>query len=133
MELKTKFGIGNKVVGISHYSKEVFIPCSTCDATGEIKVKDKKFECPDCYGKGGRTEYKTKEWNVVNNEEILGCDNVIRIDIDVTREEVKIRYILGRKYSKSYSGTLWDENDLFKTVEEAEVECKRRNEDLDKM
>jgi len=28
MELKTKFNLGDKVTGISHYSKEVFIPCS---------------------------------------------------------------------------------------------------------
>ena len=99
-----------------------------------IIIKDKKFECPDCYGKGGRTEYKTKAWNIVNDEGILsGYDNVIKIDIDITKEKTEIRYLLGRKYSKSYSGTLWDENDLFKTIEEAEIECKKRNEELEKL
>jgi len=132
MEIKTKFNLGEKVVGISHYSKEVFIPCLTCDGIGEITIKDKKFECPDCYGQCGNTEYKTKEWNIANDEEVMsGYNNVTKIDIDITKEETKIRYLLGRKYSKSYSGSLWDENDLFKTVEEAEAECSKRNKELE--
>ena len=94
-------------------------------------MKDKKFKCPDCYGKGGNTEYKTKEWNTANEEGVMsGYNNVLKIDIDITKEEVKIRYLLGRKYSKSYSGTLWEENDLFKTVKEAELECTKRNKEL---
>ena len=134
MELKTKINIGDKVIGISHYSKEVFIPCSTCDGIGVIIVKDKKFECPYCYGKGGRTEYKTKEWNTANEEGIVsGYNNIVKIDIDVTREKTEIRYLLGRKYSKSYSGTLWNEDDLFKTTEEAELEYKRRNKELENL
>ena len=135
MELKTKFNLSEKVVGISHYMKEIFIRCSTCDGIGRIIIKDKNFKCSDCYGEGVQKEYKTKEWNIANdNEEILsGYDNIIKIDIDITREETKIRYILGRKYSKSYSGTLWDENDLSKTTEEAEAECERRNEELEKL
>ena len=132
MELKTKFNIGDKVTGISHYRKEVFIPCLTCDGIGEITIKDKNFKCPDCYGEGGNTEYKTKEWNTANEEGVMsGYNNVIKIDIDITKEETRIRYLLGRKYSKSYSGTLWDENDLFKNVEEAELECTKRNKELE--
>jgi len=133
MEIKTKFNLGNKVVGILHCTKEIIIPCLTCDATGEIMIKDKKFECPDCYGEGGQKEYKTKEWNIATNDEgiLFGYDNVIKIDIDITREKTEIRYLLGREYSKSYSGTLWNENDLFKTTEEAEVECERRNKELE--
>ena len=134
MEIKTKFNLGDKVVGILHYMKEIFIPCSTCDGIRMIIIKDKKFECPDCYGEGGRTEYKTKAWNIANDEGILsGYDNVVKIDIDVTREKTEIRYLLGRKYSKSYSGTLWDEDDLFKTTEEAEAECERRNKKFEKL
>jgi len=132
MEIKTKFNLGDKVTGISHCTKEILIPCLTCDRTGRIIIKDKNFECPDCHGKGGYNEYKPKAWYVVTDEGILsGYDNVVKIDIDVTREEIKIRYLLGRKYSNSYSGTLWPENDLFRTIEEAELECKKRNEELD--
>ena len=131
MELKTKFNLGDKVLGISHYSKEVFIPCSTCDGIGEITIKDKNFKCTDCYGEGGNTEYKTKEWNTANDEEgMSGYNNVIKIDIDITKEETRIRYLLGRKYSKSYCGTLWDENDLFENAEDAELECTKRNKEL---
>jgi len=134
MEIKTKFNLGDKVVGILHYMKKIFIPCSTCDGTGVIIVKDKNFKCPDCYGEYGHDEYKTKAWHIANDEGVLsGYDNVVKIDIDVTREKTEIRYLLGRKYSKSYSGTLWDENDLFKTVEEAKEECERRNEELEKL
>jgi len=134
MEIKTKFNLGDKIVRISHCTKEILIPCLTCDATGEIMIKDKKFECPDCYGEGEYTEYKPEAWYIVTDEGILsGYDNIVKIDVDITREETKIRYILGRKYSKSYSGTLWDENDLFKTTEEAEVECERRNKELEKL
>jgi len=132
MELKTKFNIGDNVIGISLYSKEVFVSCPTCDGMGEITIKDKKFECPDCYGQCGNTEYKQKEWNTADEEGIMsGYNNVIKIDIDITKEETRIRYLLGRKYSKSYCGTLWDENDLFENVEDAELECSRRNEELE--
>jgi len=131
MEIKTKFELGDKVVGISHYTKEVLIPCLTCDRTGRIIIKDKNFECPDCYGKGVHNEYKPEAWYIVtNNEGILFIyDNVVKIDIDIIRKETKIRYLLGRKYTNSYSGTLWNENDLFRIIEE-EVECKKRNEEL---
>jgi len=134
MEIKTKFNLGDKVLGISHCTKEIIIPCSTCDSTGEITIKDKKFECPDCYGEGGHNEYQPEAWYIVT-EGLFSCYdnnvNVVKIDIDITKEETKIRYLLGRKYSKSYSGTLWDENDLFKTVGEAEAECERRNKELE--
>ena len=39
--------------------------------------------------------------------------------------------MLGQRYSGSYSGTLWHEDDLFRTKDEAELECKRRNKELE--
>jgi len=91
MEIKTKINLGDKVVGISHCTKEILIPCLTCDGTGGIIIKDKRFGCPDCYGKGGHSEYQPEAWYIITDEGILsGYDNVVKIDIDVTREKQKL-------------------------------------------
>ena len=133
MDLHTRFNIGDKVVGISYCTKEYIQTCSICEGVGKIKVKDKEFTCPDCYGEGGRKEYKPQQWYIITDEGILShYDKIIKIDVEITKKETKTQYMLGARYSGSYGGTLWDENDLFKTIEEAELECKKRNEELEK-
>jgi RecJ-like exonuclease len=132
MDIKTKLNIGDKVVGISHCQKETFKTCSTCEGLGKIEIKGKEFNCPDCYGEGGNKEYQVKKWYIVTDEGILSSyDKIVKIDIDVTKKEIEIRYMLGQRYSGSYSGTLWHEDDLFRTKDEAELECKRRNKELE--
>jgi len=131
MELKTKFNIGDKVATIQNFSEEVFKTCLTCEGSGKIQVKDKEFNCPDCYGNGGKEEWETKKWNISNDKGILtGYDKVIKIDIDISKNEIKIRYILGYRYSESYCGTLWSEDEVFGSIEEAQLECDRRNKEL---
>ena len=91
------------------------------DLPSELVIAENKEEAI-IKAKQKRIRYN-KGWDIFANE--------VKIDIDVTREKTEIRYLLGRKYSKSYSGTLWDEDCLFKTVEEAEVECEKRNKELE--
>ena len=137
MNLQTKFNIGDKVATIQNFSEEIFKTCSTCEGSGKIQIKDKEFDCPDCYGKGGTEEWETKKWNVANNKGILsGYDKVIKVDIDVFRNKgdikstIIIRYILGYRYSDSSCGTLWPEEDVFGSIEEAQLECNKRNKEL---
>ena len=58
-------------------------------------------------------------------------DKIVRINTEVTKKETVVQYMLGARYSRSYSGTLWSEDCLFKSIEEAELECKIRNKKLE--
>ena len=37
--------------------------CRICDGTGNVKIKDKGFVCPDCNGSGGKMRY-FPDWEV---------------------------------------------------------------------
>lgn len=128
MEIKTKFNIGDTVAVIECCSEQIFVKCVTCDGTSKVNLKDKNFDCPDCYGHGGDTKWQDIEWRVITDSKILsGYDKVIRIDIQQTKKETEIKYRLGHRYDKSSSGNLWDEKNVFATSAEARVECEHRN------
>jgi len=80
---------------------------------------------------------KQKKWNIANDKGILsGYDKVIKVDIDIFRNKgdvkstINIRYILGYRYSDSSCGTLWPEDCVFGSIEEAQLECNKRNKEL---
>lgn len=133
MDIKTKFNIGDKVVIIECCSKEVFENCTTCNGTKEIIVKDKIFDCPDCHGYGGETKWLPVEWRIINDDGILsGYDKIIKIEVEVTKKETNIKYMLGHRYSQSSLGNYWFEDCVFSTIEEAQAECIKRNKEIEK-
>ena len=123
MNIKTKYNIGDIVVPISRGGYNKFIPCKTCSGIGIITVKEtnKKITCPECYGRKGESKFSHTEYFV--RKEYLGQIGNIRTDN--YPNDIKIQYMLDS--SGIGSGILWNENDLFKTVNEAENECKKRN------
>lgn len=72
--LNTKHGIGDFV---KIKEKRSFAEtCEICDGKKKITVKDKTFECPNCYGQGSLIKYKIVEEEVkIHKMEIELCED----------------------------------------------------------
>lgn len=124
--LVPKFELGQKVYAVSSVSdtRRVHTECDVCNSTGLVKVvgRDEEFMCPACEGKY-KTEhygfkyvisYRGAEIGKVQTEEYLAryrsCDS-------------RITYML--KETGVGSGTIWSEEKLFATEEEANEFCEK--------
>lgn len=123
MQINTKFNLNDYVYPIVCGGEEIWIPCTTCDGSGIVKIKnsDREFQCPDCYGNKGRNEWTTNGWHLSNYKSQVG---LIRTETD--KNKSKTNYML--KATGIGSGTIWKEDDLFSSKEEAQKECDLRNE-----
>lgn len=115
MEIRTKFNVKDKlyVIGINKQEEE----CKICNGIGRVLIKHKSFSCPDCNGKG--RQYTGKHWEIYMSETY---PRKIYIEIE-EGEKPKISYVFRWSDIPSYI----DEKDCFKTKEEAQKECDRRN------
>ena len=108
MEIRTKFNVGDKVWTIRQ--SEVAEKCPICNGKEKIKIKNKKYRCPECDGDGYiRKLYP--EWVVFDRKR-----EIKEIIIDIDRELI---------YSVEYNK--YDAKDCFATKEQAQKECDRRN------
>ena len=125
MEVKTKFNLKDEVYPITHGMKEVITECSICHGKGEIEVGGNTYRCPECYGTGEHRECKDAEWYVATN--LIGKIGKVDIELYSNKKygESKTSYMLSS--TGIGSGTLWNENDLFLTFDEAQQECDKRN------
>lgn len=136
MRINTKFNFKDKVFKIWFSNIKEWVPCGFCGGLGIIYGKDNvKKSCPECYDRKGSYTIKGKEWSV-------DCT----LTIGEVRVEKRCKY--ADKYSdfsnygsqdKSYkeqymcyetgigSGTMWPVDVLFKTSDEAQAECDKRN------
>ena len=122
MHIKTKFNIFDTLVTVdkSPVEKE----CDTCSGTGEVKLKGKKFDCPDCNGRGASWDYKNYRCSV---GEALRVDRIeVWVNQDGTTEE----------FYKNDTGNPDRDWKLitspnFKTFTEAEDYCKKQNVKLE--
>ena len=128
MEITTKFNLGQKVYPIRSFRKELITTCPICDGIGEVTISGKEYTCPECCGSGTRTLVEPQKWQVV--DEYISKIGKIAVELYAERyqkrNEGHTRYMLGA--TGVGSGTLWNEDDLFATIEEAQAECERRNE-----
>lgn len=127
MEIKTKFNLNEKIYTIQLFGQRVFTPCKICNGSGVVKVEEikEKIECPRCYGNGGSSEWTPEKWNIAENSKIGKID--IEIYHGIHKKENKDRFAYMIESTGIGSGTIWYESDCFKTKEEAELECKKRN------
>jgi len=129
MIIEPKFELEQEVYPISQSSTYDWIECPTCQGKGNVIIQGSNEEmyCPKCYGKKGHSEYRAKEW-VVNYD---FASKIGKIDFEIYApryekdHETQRRYML--RASGVGSGTLWDEDNLFASAEEAKEECNKRN------
>lgn len=126
--LTPKFNVGDRVCTVTtKYNKEyVNVKCDICKSTGEVKIRNKLYRCPECNGR--------KELYAENVEYVV---KYVNAEIGkVTIEEYSLGYVDAYHKNRIYymlgptgvgSGQVYDECDgmLFKTLEEAEDFCKK--------
>lgn len=114
MNIETKYPINQELVHIGTVSD--YKDCKYCNGTGVVKIKGKKFDCPNCDGKG-KTETAVK-W-IVGDAQYPD-----RISIEVEEgEKPRISYVFKCGDFPRY----YDESDCFPSRAKAQAECNRRN------
>ncbi len=128
MNFKTKFSIDDFVYPISQGRFGKFVTCKICDGKKRITINNiekTSMLCPGCYGEGGENKWFPDDWRV----EIESASKVGRINIEQHKQrEQKTTYMI--EETGIGSGTIWHEDRLFLSKEEAETECKKRNKKL---
>lgn len=72
--LNTKHSIGD-IIKIKE-KRSFSETCEICDGKKKVAIKDKTFECPNCYGQGSLIKYKTIEEEVkIHKMEIEFCQD----------------------------------------------------------
>jgi len=125
MKITTKFDLDEIVYVIQKGGYSEFINCPTCEGVGRITVEatGEELTCPKCYGRGGHAEWIPHLWGVKHEY----TSSVGRIDtVRYSAGENKNTYML--EATGIGSGTLWPEDSLFHTLDEAKQECSVRNE-----
>ena len=125
--LKPKFKIGQKVYAVISKSdtRQKHIECEVCNSTGYVKVegREENFICPVCHGRT-ETEHYGYKYIITLNKATIG-----KIDIQEyapkyeNRHKSEIRYML--EETGVGSGTVWNEERLFATEEEANEFCEK--------
>lgn len=115
--IKIKFDVGDNVYPIDIDEKFDKDKCPACNGMGNIIRCDKTVQpCTHCKGTGEVRTNKRIFWRVGSMQKI---DSILVEMISTSNRTVS--YIFGRK-SRA------DEGECFGTREEAEAECKKRNE-----
>jgi Zn finger protein HypA/HybF involved in hydrogenase expression len=128
MEVKTKYNYGDLLYPITTRREQVkiFHNCPLCNDKGKVTLGDKEYTCPECSGYtyhsvDGEIEYCVFYKNgKVGSIQFEGYDKKY-----VDRDRLKISYMLDS--TGVGSGTVWEEDRLFPTLEEAQAECDKCN------
>lgn len=113
MKVRTKFNVGDKIVGISKVW--VIDVCPDCKGVGEIKFNNCSYVCKSCSGSGKRESYTKRSWEV-GEYQTISCVVASEKEkgIEIYYNDVNDRFIAR-------------EQDCFLTKEEAQKECDKRN------
>ena len=133
MKIKTRFNFGQIVQAIVQGQEQYHEKCPLCDGVGKLKIKSTLIDCVEsgCYGKGFKVKYKQNLWYIPKDEDSLGWSNFVinRISCELYNPNNKRFSDIRSRiyYMADSSGTMWDENNIFASLEEAQIECDKRN------
>lgn len=140
MKFESKFNIGDKVYLIRNKAERRFVECKACAGSGKLDGKDGiKYDCSLCHGRCGNYEYGNIKWVVEIHNLTIG-----KIDISFTCSTgiegmIGNNYKSQKEYKERYmceetgigNGAVYDFEYLFKSEEDAQEECDRRNEAIE--
>jgi len=137
---KEKFKMNDEVWFIySTVNLRSNICCPCCDGRGTVRsgITKCRTMCPVCSGKANVTSYE-KKWQVADSHRTAKISSISKkIFEDETGEEMSILY--DTSYFETYRYGFSDESDwvgigkglkedeIFRTLEEAQLECNKRN------
>ena len=123
--LEAKFKINQKVYAVSSksVSRREHVKCAVCNSTGKIKIvgKDNDYNCPVCRGEM-KTVYDGFEYVISYPKASIGK---VQIEEYAARYDEKSRVTYMLKETGVGSGTIWREERLFATEEEAKEFCEK--------
>jgi ribosomal protein L37AE/L43A len=142
MKIETKFGMGQRVFKI-HKSKQPYrAVCDECGGKDIITATGKVVKCPKCgyatfhgYPKGTVQKYKESAWHI-DRTLTIGKITAERYATEGgDPDSMFVNKKAGQQDKTSYmawesgvgSGSVYYEQYLFATEEEAQAECDRRN------
>ena len=125
MKIETKYDFGKRLYPIMRGTEQYNEKCEFCEGVGYIIHKGKEIGCQECYGEKIVTKFKKLQWFIAKNHSFV----VQRISTEHFNPNNKSVSTNGDKitYMAANSGTMWRENELFSSIEEAEKECLKRN------
>lgn len=124
MKITTKYDVGDRVYPITQEIEIIYHKCADCHATGEITTKeDKVLRCPTCFGRK-LIEKRNPVWKRMSSS----SREILEIRIICHKDREVISYFLGEE---TFEET-FEEEELFLSLEEAELACQRRNQPIDK-
>lgn len=118
MTLKTKFKMGESVFVIIYSSKQNTVLCDNC-----LGQKQQGWSCQKCFNRGSITEWIDHKW-CLYDECCPGKIGKITVELYHDNKQHN-KYMLDE--TGIGSGTVWDEDQLFRSQREAELECEKRN------
>lgn len=137
MLIESKYNLNQSVWAINKAQKKMFVSCQACTGTGEIRLADNVLRrCPVCYGSKSSTLYLDVAW-VVEPKLTIGqiqgkvtnirpesiFKNVGHYEQGLTEcEFCYMAYETGIR-----SGTVYEQDRLFESLEKAQQECDRLN------
>lgn len=130
MLIETKYNYRDIVYPISTRFETLKIPtnCPACNDKGNVDLNGIIYTCPKCNGHTYHNEAGDIEYYVTFSQGKVG-----KIDINLYDPKYEGKY--GNKSEIRYmldstgigSGTVWEEDNLFLSREEAQKECNNRN------
>jgi len=129
MEIKTNFNLDQEVFRIMNTPKKVTKTCPLCKGMSRVKLEgtDRQVKCPDCSYDGMISYWEKTKW-IPLGPSFIGRIGIVRYSKSFSDHKDETQYMLDD--TGIGSGSLWNEEDLFATREEAEKECELRNEKL---
>ena len=122
-KIMPKFDLGESVYHISRSKIKTEVTCYVCQGSGKLHIEDEVFTCPKCHSHGYFAEWSNEKWSV------QGSGRIGRVEaiwyLPGYQHESEVRYMLNS--TGVGSGTLYREDRLFATYEEAQAECNTRN------
>ncbi len=139
MILQSKYDLNQEVYVIQKDHKQEWIKCPACGGNGHVTLLNGDRTCPECYGRAGHYVNRQLEWQVKGmltigqiRHEITNIepddifDNVGHYKEGNTK--TKVQYMQYMAYETGVgSGTLYYEDKLFPTLDDAEIECNKLN------
>lgn len=127
MKLESKFDLNQTVWAISSDTFRHIVKCEVCSCTGKVFIGGEEFVCPKCNGRATRPQYDGVKWYISNHKAVVGKITLTRTIPHSYNSDDDNRNTYMLDQSGIGSGTVWPENRLFSSEEEAQAECDKRN------
>ena len=123
LSFESKFKLGDKAYYTEFGPAMDKVACPVCKGTGDVTIVgyDRELTCPNCYGDGKVTKHR----NIVKEVEIVEITVGITNGYPGTRPGTYLTYSW---YLEEHNTTSYrNEDDLYTTREDAQVEADRLN------